>query len=107
MKTYSDHHPCIERLQGKILFPHNIQKKQVTDDDGSCRTVYEYDLIRIPDRGQTICAYEDFKRSNYGDLRRARYGTWQEQMDLVFQGAWQQHIASVKAEFPKPAKSVK
>jgi len=102
MKTVSDQYPKIEKLQGKILFPHNIQEVTITDEDGSQRTVYEYDLLFVPDHGQLIDDYDRFKLSNYRDLRRVMYADWREQLDMLYHGTWEEHIMSVKNQFPKP-----
>lgn len=56
-----------------------------------------------PDGGRYVTA-------DYIGLRREAYGSWQEQMDLMFHDAqdggsrWKDHIAAVKATYAKPAK---
>lgn len=100
-KTFSDNYPKIQRLQGKILFPHNIKEVQIQDDEKTTRRAYEYELIYVEDRGQQIDDYEHFKKANYAELRRACYGSWQEQFDMMYKNTWNQHVAAVKGEFPK------
>lgn len=104
MKTFSDQYPQIQRLQGQILFPYDIKEREIKEEDGPIRVEYEYQLLRVPDRGQQIDDYESFKLSNYLDLRRELYGDWREQLDMLFHGNWQDHIANVKKQFPKALK---
>jgi len=33
--------------------------------------------------------------------RIAAYGSWREQLDMMYHGTWQDHVASVKAANPK------
>lgn len=102
MTTYSDTYPTIQRLRGKILYPYNVTEQAVTDEDGSERTEYAYDLLQLQDRGQQVADTEKFKTDNWAELRQAAYGSWQEQMDMQHHGTWDDHVDRVKAEFPKP-----
>ena len=34
--------------------------------------------------------------------RREAYGSWQDQLDMMYHATWTDHVASVKAEYPKP-----
>ncbi len=36
------------------------------------------------------------------DNRMAAYGSWREQLDHMYHGTWEDHVASVKATYPKP-----
>jgi hypothetical protein len=36
------------------------------------------------------------------DNRIAAYGSWREQLDQMFHGTWEDHVAAVKAAHPKP-----
>jgi hypothetical protein len=35
-------------------------------------------------------------------LRQEDYGSWREQLDMMYHGTWEDHVASVKAAHPKP-----
>jgi len=35
------------------------------------------------------------------DNRIAAYGSWREQLDMMYHGTWEDHVASVKAANPK------
>ena len=37
----------------------------------------------------------------YADKRRPIYGTWEEQLDMMYHGTWKDHVAKVKADIPK------
>ena len=63
------------------------------------------------DQNAWIVEYEEYLASIvYAEKRRSSiadggYGTWQEQLELLGEhgiGAFQRHIASVKAGYPKP-----
>jgi hypothetical protein len=38
---------------------------------------------------------------DYADKRRPLYGTWEEQLDMMYHGTWKDHVAKVKADIPK------
>jgi len=97
--TSSDTKPTIRRLQGKILFPVDIERVEATEERPAH---YRYNLLEIPDKGQRIDDETVFIRNNYAELRRSRYGAFNEQFDMMFHGTWEEHVRKVKAEFPKP-----
>ena len=101
-RTYSDDAPVIRRLQGAILYPHDVQSDVATDEDGTERTRYSYMTLRVTDRGQQIEDAEAFALENYADLRRGLYADMSEQLDMQYHGTWDAHVAEVKAAFPKP-----
>ena len=37
----------------------------------------------------------------YADKRRPLYGTWEEQLDMMYHGTWKDHVAKVKSDIPK------
>ncbi len=41
---------------------------------------------------------------SYADKRRPLYGTWEEQLDMMYHGTWKDHIAKVKQDIPKENK---
>ena len=40
----------------------------------------------------------------YADKRRPLYGTWEEQLDMMYHGTWKDHVAKVKQDIPKENK---
>lgn len=42
-----------------------------------------------------------WKLDNYDVLRKAAYGTWQEQLEMQTDGTWKAHTKSVKTKYPK------
>ena len=45
---------------------------------------------------------EQWKLQNYSLLRRAGYGSIEDQLDKMYHGTWADHVAAVKAAAPKP-----
>ena len=37
----------------------------------------------------------------YADRRKPLYGTWEEQLDMMYHGTWEKHVAKVKQDIPK------
>ena len=37
----------------------------------------------------------------YADKRKPLYGTWEQQLDMMYHGTWKDHVAKVKADIPK------
>jgi len=101
-RTFSDHYPKIQRLQGVILFPHDIQKHETKTDEGEAQAQYSCLLLRVPDRGQPIDDPTSFAVANYAALRKALYPSLREQFDQMYHGTWIKEIEAVKAAFPKP-----
>jgi hypothetical protein len=101
-RTYSDNPPIIRRLQGAILYPHDVQSATVTDEDGSERVEYNYITLRVPDTGQQVDDAEQFALENYAHLRRCIYAPLPDQMDMQYHGTWADHVVTVKSTFPKP-----
>ena len=99
-RVYSDEVPVICRLQGVILYPHDVQ--EVVMDGDEKRTQYSYIILRVPDRGQQIEEAAEFKKANYVDLRRALYPPIPEQLDMQYHGTWGGVIDAIKKEFAKP-----
>jgi hypothetical protein len=106
-RTYSDRRPEIMRLQGAILFPHDIQEESILDESGKARTVYSCILLRVKDKGQPIGKYEDFRTRHYAELRRQLYPPVEEQLDKIYTDgleSWKtEMISPVKIAVPKEA----
>ena len=107
MKTESKTYPKIQRSkrEGKIFFPDNIQEIEKEVDEGKeTETFYSYDLLKIPDKDQQIKDYNLFKTENYAALRQLKYGSWQEQLEVMQeQGfkAWKAECDAIKTKLPK------
>jgi len=37
----------------------------------------------------------------YADKRKPLYGTWEEQLDMMYHGTWEKHVSKVKKDIPK------
>lgn len=107
MKTFSDEYPQIARLRGEILFPYNIEKIEIEEPEGTKRTAYKYDLARIEDRGQSIDDREIFAKRHYAELRQQAYGSIEQQLEMMYEGAWQAFITAVRETFPKDIKKIR
>lgn len=113
MRTYSDTPPAITRLQGKILYPRDVQTETVTDEEGNTRTAYSYDLLKLDDAGQSL-SDPDFATTNYAALRSAaihKHWPQDSQNEAVMENVMgrpeklTEYIAfkdALDVEFPKP-----
>ena len=100
-RTMSDEKPTICRIGGGLAFPHDIIESSV-EEDGVERMVYSYLLLRIPDRGQPLLDYDQFKTANYRELRQKLYPPMDEQMDMLYHGTWEAEMSAIKSSVPKP-----
>ena len=48
-----------------------------------------------------IVEVDDTPVPTWQDNRIAAYGSWREQLDMMYHGTWNDHVASVKAANPK------
>jgi len=71
MKAQAKTYPVILRSkkEGKIFFPNNIQKVCFEDMEGKREDFYEYDLVKVLDKGQKIKDYNLFKEENNVEIR--------------------------------------
>jgi hypothetical protein len=37
--------------------------------------------------------------NNYKELRKAEYGTWEDQLDMIYHGSWNKHIKEIKRKY--------
>ena len=42
-----------------------------------------------------------YANNKYQRDRKPLYGTWEEQLDMMYHGTWKDHVAKVKADIPK------
>jgi len=95
--------------------------KHITTEDGPKRTRYyqpedtnmsipeapgNMDYVRMMEAVEAgeaeIVEVDDTPVPTWQDNRIAAYGSWREQLDMMYHGTWEDHVASVKAEHPKP-----
>ena len=43
----------------------------------------------------------EYDNNKYQRDRKPLYGTWEEQLDMMYHGTWKDHVAKVKADIPK------
>jgi hypothetical protein len=98
-----------------------MKSKIYRDASGAVINIGDWALVPDPETGEPTNplpdgAYEDvaeivagpdgglYVADNYAGLRREAYGSWQQQMDLMYHDleTWRTHIAAVKAAYPKP-----
>jgi len=72
---------------------HNIDNKIVpfTPEEETAR-----------DKEEANYATEQVK-TQYQRDRKSLYGTWEEQLDMMYHGTWKDHVAKVKSDIPKEA----
>jgi len=62
--------------------------------DSSKKTL-TFDQARY-DNDQALINSTQYQRD-----RKPLYGTWEEQLDMMYHGTWKDHVAKVKADIPK------
>ena len=43
----------------------------------------------------------DYDNKQYQRDRKPEYGSWEDQMDMMYHGTWEAHVQAVKDKFPK------
>ncbi len=84
--AWSDHYPQIQRLQGAVLFPADIELMTV-DIDGEAKTQYRFQLYRVRDIGQPI--HQDrakWATENRKLLYELTYGDLETVVDAIESG---------------------
>jgi len=68
-----------------------------------CEGNTDYDrMIEAVEAGEAeIVEVDDTPVPTWSDNRIAAYGSWGEQLDMMYHGTWEDHVASVKAANPK------
>ena len=105
MKTESKEYPKIQRSkrEGMIFFPDNIEEIK-KETEGGNEAFSQYDLLKISDKGQQVEKYKLFKKENYAELRRLKYGTWEKQFELMQEqgfDVWKASCDEIKMVLPK------
>ena len=79
-----------------VVYPHET----VTLYEGSGE--YERMMEAVEAGEAEIVEVDDTPVPTWQDNRIAAYGSWREQLDHMYHGTWEDHVASVKATYPKP-----
>jgi NADH:ubiquinone oxidoreductase subunit F (NADH-binding) len=68
-----------------------------------CEGNTDYDrMMETVEAGEAeIVEVDDTPVPTWQDNRMAAYGSWREQLDMMYHGTWEDHVASVKAANPK------
>ena len=46
--------------------------------------------------------YEDYMVSiAYKEKRKPEYGSWEDQLDMMYHGTWEAHVQAIKDKYPK------
>ena len=43
----------------------------------------------------------DYDNKQYQRDRKPEYGSWEDQLDMMYHGTWEAHVQAVKDKFPK------
>ena len=43
----------------------------------------------------------DYDSKQYQRDRKPEYGSWEEQLDMMYHGTWEAHVQAVKDKYPK------
>ena len=43
----------------------------------------------------------DYDSKQYQRDRKPEYGSWEDQMDMMYHGTWEAHVQAVKEKYPK------
>ena len=43
----------------------------------------------------------DYDSKQYQRVRKPEYGSWEEQLDMMYHGTWEAHVQAVKDKYPK------
>ena len=83
---YNTHPSVVEIIESKDCY--DKDRNPVTLDEAKVAT----ELAKL----QT-----EYDQNKYQRDRKPLYGTWEEQLDMMYHGTWKDHIAKVKADIPK------
>ena len=50
---------------------------------------------------QLVEMQADYDSKQYQRDRKPEYGSWEDQMDMMYHGTWEAHVQAVKEKFPK------
>jgi len=66
------------------------------DKDGNEVVIDETKVANEDARLQVIHDSTQYQRD-----RKPLYGTWEEQLDMMYHGTWEKHVSKVKKDIPK------
>ena len=73
-----------------------------TEQLGEEGTAIEFTPQEYPEEPQLVnTTLAQWKLANYNVLRRAAYGSYESQLEMQFDGTWEDFISSVKDKYPK------
>ena len=68
-------------------------------------TIYKTNGVEIPTWSKVQSYLTEMKtayaNNKYQRDRKPLYGTWEEQLDMMYHGTWKDHVAKVKTDIPK------
>ena len=68
-------------------------------------TIYKTNGVEIPTWAKVQSYLTEMKtayaNNKYQRDRKPLYGTWEEQLDMMYHGTWKDHVAKVKTDIPK------
>ena len=68
-------------------------------------TIYKTNGVEIPSWAIVQSYLTEMKtayaNNKYQRDRKPLYGTWEEQLDMMYHGTWKDHVAKVKTDIPK------
>ena len=76
------------------------------ENDGTNVQIYWHDKVQKQPSSAEIKAeivrlQAEYDNNKYQRDRKPLYGTWEEQLDMMYHGTWKDHVAKVKADIPK------
>ena len=88
------------------LFAGSLVPKEVVafaPEGALVRDTASMNLNEIVEEIQTAQdAYEaEYKTNKYQRDRKPLYGTWEEQLDMMYHGTWKDHVDKIKSDIPK------
>ena len=68
-------------------------------------TIHKTNGVEIPTWAKVQSYLTEMKtayaNNKYQRDRKPLYGTWEEQLDMMYHGTWKDHVAKVKTDIPK------
>jgi len=107
MKTYKKH--TVYKLNAEGTSTGESRYKWITSDNMPNQNIplvvgnadYDRIILEIDSGEAEFVETDDTDYPNYAEKRRWAYGSWQDQLDMMYHGTWEDHVASVKAANPK------
>ena len=52
-------------------------------------------------QAEVVRLKEEYESNKYQRDRKPMYGTWEEQLDMMYHGTWKDHMDKIKTDIPK------